>query len=122
MAYTAVVLTEESHKRLLSAVTVPSEWATYAHHMTIELKPIANSMAAELDGQSQTLTVVSLGVSEAAIAVEVACEAPSKNSRKHVTIAVAPGCKPKQSNDIERWDASADVAGMVLEGVVQEVK
>jgi hypothetical protein len=120
--YTAVALDATSQERLLGAVTIPEGWKTYGEHMTIELKPLAKSMAAELDGQTKSLTVVALGISEAAIAVEVTTDAPSKNTRKHITVAVAPGCKPRQSNDILNWDRTHDIVGMPLEGVVREME
>ena len=68
--YTAVALDATSRERLLGAVTIPEGWKTYAEHMTVDLKPLAKSMAAELGGQTKSLTVVALGISEAAMAIE----------------------------------------------------
>lgn len=120
--YTAVALDATSRERLLGAVTIPEGWKTYAEHMTVDLKPLAKSMAAELGGQTKSLTVVALGISEAAMAIEVMTDAPSKNTRKHITIAVAPGCKPRQSSDIESWDTTHAVVGLPLHGVVREME
>lgn len=121
MAYTAVMLDTPSRELLIGATAIPEGWKTFGEHMTIDLKPLAKSMGFEIGGQTKRLTIVSVGVSEAALAVEVMTDVPSKNARKHVTIAVAPGCKPMQSNEIEQWDATHLLVGSVLEGVVMEV-
>lgn len=132
MAYTAVVLTEESRLALLDHVQanmhngLPSEWVIKAHHMTVDMKPAAKSMAADLVGQTVTLDVVKLGIGvtvpgEGIIAVEVKCVVPSKNQIKHVTICHHQNVKPVMSNSITNWTDMQAGEPLVLTGVVQEV-
>jgi len=118
--YTAVVLDPPSRELLLGS-PIPEGWKTFGEHMTIDLKPLSKSVGFEIGGQTKRLTIVAVGLSEAALAVEVMTDVPSKNARKHVTIAVAPGCRPMQSNEIEQWDTNHLLVGSVLEGVVMEV-
>jgi Fungal tRNA ligase phosphodiesterase domain len=135
MAYTAVVLTEESRLALLDKVVsglhgdrgLPVDWVIKAHHMTVDMKPASKSMAADFVGQTVTLEVLRLGVgitapNEGIIAVEVKCCVPSKNAIKHVTICHHQNVKPVKSNDITNWtDAWLGEEPLVLTGVVQEV-
>ena len=132
MAYTAVVLTEESRVALLAKVQanmhngLPGEWVIKAHHMTVDMKPAAKSMAADFVGQTVELAVVKLGIGitvpgEGIIAVEVKCCVPSKNAIKHVTICHHANVKPVKSNDITNWTDMPEGEPLVLTGVVQEV-
>ena len=132
MAYTAVVLTEESRAALLSKVHanmhngLPSEWVVKAHHMTVDMKPGAKSIAADFVGQTVELEVLKLGVGvtvpgEGIIAVEVKCSVPSKNAIKHVTVCHHANVKPVMSNSITNWTEMAEGEKLVLTGVVQEV-
>jgi hypothetical protein len=132
MAYTAVVLTEESRAALLAKVEanmhngLPAEWVIKAHHMTVEMKPIAKSMAADFVGQTVELEVLKLGVgvtvpNEGIIAVEVKCVVPSKNQIKHVTVCHHANVKPVMSNSITNWTEMLEGDPLVLTGVVQEV-
>lgn len=132
MAYTAVVLTEESRAALLSKVQanmhngLPAEWVIKAHHMTCDMKPAAKSIAADFIGQTVTLEVVKLGIgvtvpNEGIIAVEVKCVVPSKNQIKHVTVCHHSNVKPVMSNSITNWTEMREGGPLVLTGVVQEV-
>jgi hypothetical protein len=112
MAYTAVVLDEVSRSRVIeitrSAVGIPGDWQLKGHHMTIETKNIAKTAVAERAGEIVEMTVTHIGVGTGIVAVQVRCDAvPSKNSRKHVTIAHMTGVKPVESNNIpdENWRA-----------------
>jgi hypothetical protein len=55
------------------------------------------------------------------MAVEVDTAVPSKNARKHITLACdkANGWKPMRSNDITEW---LEVEPFSLYGIVQEVQ
>lgn len=136
MAYTAVVLTEESRELLISRMfdDVRSNrlvnWEVKCHHMTIEMKPLSKSMVAScshLHGLEVDLRVThfgTLGDTEGfgdnlgICAVKVECEVPSKNAIKHITVARHPDVKPKTSNEIVAW---SEVEPFTLRGVVQEV-
>ena len=128
MAYTAVVLTEESRNYLLDAFggpkEIPSGWETKAHHMTVDMKPAAKSLAAELIGQEVALEIVSIGVlmiedGVGIVALGVRCDVPSKNDVKHITVAHHPSVKPKMSNEIPVWTPVSPTH--TIRGVVQEV-
>lgn len=132
MAYTAVVLTEESRTALLAHVEanmhngLPREWVVKAHHMTVDMKPAIKSMAADFVGQTVELEVVKLGIGitvpgEGIIAVEVKCCVPSKNAIKHVTVCHHSNVKPVMSNSITNWTEMLEGGTLVLTGVVQEV-
>jgi hypothetical protein len=133
MAYTAVVLTNESRNLLIASAFGDvcqnrlNNWEVKCHHMTIDLKPIAKSMAAHLDGQEVELRVTKVGslgdnggfgVHFGIRAVMVECEVPSKNAVKHITVAHHPTVKAKTSNEITEW---TDITPFTLRGVVQEV-
>ena len=132
MAYTAVVLTEESRAELISVMgldrNLPSGWAIKCHHMTVDMRPAAKSIAADFIGQTVELELIAAGALMASagvgiFAVEVACVVPSKNERKHITLAHHESVKPKQSNDIVDWLPRRDGLDrkVVLRGTVQEV-
>ena len=127
MAYTAVVLTEESRAQVLGMFGVseiPAGWEIKAHHMTCDLKPAAKSIAADMIGQTVDIEIVSLGLmlgadSAGIMALGVECAAPSKNAVKHITVAHHATVKPKMSNDIVSWTPVAN--RFTVQGVVQEV-
>lgn len=128
--YSAVVLDEKSHSRLLAVFHpfIPTGWEGIAHHMTIGFgKPTPNK--ADL-GKEVKLLVTHLGVSDMAVAVRVEGY-PSLNKIPHITLAVNPnGGKPVMSNDIQEWTPIADVMDMLrglydkmfVTGVVTDIK
>ncbi len=118
--YSCVLLDKASHNALLTPANYnmepPDGWIIYAHHMTINLGPLKDK--SEL-GKKVELTVTKVGKSDIAMAVQVEGY-PSKNAIPHVTIAVNPdGGKPKDSNDITKWQ---DIKSFVISGVVTEIK
>ena len=119
--YSAVVLDEQSSKRLLGEFddSIPEGWKTFAHHMTIVFgKGLPEDLKGDL-GKEVTLTVKSLGVSDKAIAVSVDGYL-SSNKIPHITLAVntSDGGKPYDSNRIENWKVVKD---FTIKGVVTEV-
>ena len=122
MAYTALVLEEESRKILVKWLDSnhgkPEDWMLKVHHCTIDLKPINKSMAADLDGQRHEMRVVRFGRLDGIMAVEVETIVPSKNKRKHITLCHAKDVKPMMSNSIEEWHT---IEPFVVFGVVKEV-
>ena len=107
MAYTAAVLTPESQQRLREFCQnhIPAGWKVYCHHMTINMGNINNGPVdpSQLN-QKVLLNVVSLGQDDKVVAVGIETTVPSNNIRKHVTVAVGPTGKPKNSNDIVVWN------------------
>lgn len=131
MAYTAVVLTEESRQRLITSFAalltdLPEGWLIKCHHMTVDMKPADKSMAVDFIGQEVDLEITRFGQMHVApgagiFAVEVKCVVPSKNQIKHITMAHHNSVKPVKSNDITDWQDSVDTEPVILRGVVQEV-
>lgn len=123
MAYTACVLETESHSTLIGWMqqnhTVPDHFTTKGHHVTVDMKSAAKSMAASLVGQRHELKVIRFGRLDGIMAVEVETIVPSKNERKHITLCHAPDVKPMMSNSITEW---VDVEPFILYGIVQEVQ
>lgn len=123
MPYTALVLEQESHERLVawfdSHHGIPEGWVLKGHHCTVDLKPVAKSMASAMNGERHEMRVVRFGVLPGIIAVEVETVVPSKNERKHITLCHHPETKPRCSNDITEW---TEIEPFVLNGIVQEVQ
>ena len=126
--YSAVVLDEESHQRLLNEFSdiIPNDWKTFAHHMTIIF---GQGLPEDLErylGAKVTLRAVELGLSSMALAVKVD-GFPTKNKIPHITLAinVKEGGKPVMSNNILDWRKLSNVIGkneIPLTGIVEEIK
>jgi hypothetical protein len=76
-------------------------------------------MAGHMIGQRIEIRVIRFGKSETVGAVEIECEMPSKNARKHITLWCdrEKGGKPVQSNDITEW---TEIEPFIVYGTVQE--
>lgn len=120
--YVGVKLTDESKKLLDDYIPAVSE-KKYLDHMTSEFRPQEDSDILQWvlahEGETIELKVSHYGfdVSERGNvwALGVKTEAPSKNKRKHITIATSGTRKPVESNHITEW---YPIDGPVLEGVV----
>ena len=119
--YTACVLEESSRNELLGRFMLPANFDILAHHMTVDMKPVSKSMAAEMHRQRCEMKVIRFGRLDGIIAVEVETVVPSKNARKHITLCVdrANGWKPVQSNDIIDWIDVVET--FPIFGIVKEV-
>lgn len=122
--YTALVLDEKSHIKLVSAFKdlIPPEWIIIAHHMTCNMGdfdsgPLKNSPFNL--GDKAELTVKSLAYDDKVMAVGVESEVPSKNQIKHITVAVnrKNGGKPFMSNQLREWNPTSP---FTLTGTIQE--
>ena len=116
MNYSAVILTKESHEKLLRAFSTPKGWETYAHHMTIIYgKPLPEHCQGDI-GKLVKLEVTHIGQNDTAQAAKVKGYY-STNKIPHVTLAVdkANGGKPVDSNKIERWE---EVETFIIEGII----
>jgi hypothetical protein len=102
-----VELSESSRGGLLATFghLIPEGWTTKAEHMTICLGPLdkwANSQAGRptpLVGATVELLAVATGRDDSALAIGVV-GCLSNNKNPHITIAVAPGHRPVESNFI----------------------
>lgn len=120
--YTAIVLTPESHNKLLNAFRdiIPNAWTLYCHHMTINMGPAKGLMATQLGVEAQ-LTAVAVAQNERVMAVKVITNEPSQNKVKHITVAVntAIGGKPFHSNELVDWK---QISPIPLTGIISEVQ
>ena len=105
--YYGIFLDDESKKILLSACPLNEikGWTIICDHVTL-IHHSADSYAIVpfLDmflGSKVTFNVLGWGKSENALALIV--DVPSMNKVSHITIAVAPGKKPVESNYIKDW-------------------
>lgn len=121
-SYAGVKLDEESRNLLLKEFPAPTNWRSYAHHMTIKLGALDPNTQRDFGvsvSQRVQLQVVAVGLSERAFAVQVK-GVKSTNRIPHVTIAVSPDGKPRDSNDITEWKPVT--VSLTLSGVVFEHK
>lgn len=109
--YVGVFLTPESKTKLqeMFQTEIPEGWKVYCHHMTLAFNNGSNEAQKMADmysskfGEEVELTIVQLGKSDRAMAVKVATDLPMINKLPHITVAVATGAKPVESNYIENW-------------------
>lgn len=80
-------------------------WKIYADHCTLLHRTHKNQYIKKyLDMALKSpirFKVIGFGVSENVVAAMV--DLPSENDVSHITLAVAPGHKPVEANDIEDW-------------------
>ena len=87
---------------------VPDGWRTICNHCTLSFgdpsdnREVFDYIATFL-GKTVEFEVVSIGISDDAIALGVAGNIKSKNAIPHITLAIPPGGKPVNSNKIEDW-------------------
>jgi hypothetical protein len=103
--YTALVLDDASRTLLLQHVAVPDGWQKVAHHMTVNMGEATQGPANHLVGKVFTLRADYIASDDRVIAVAVETKVPSKNEKKHITVAVNRdgGGKPVHSNQLTEW-------------------
>jgi len=115
--YYGVFFSEKTGKAILKYVKdwfnkngkeFPEDWKIYCEHMTLVFNDGSESAQKFADfvepflGQSASMRVLSIGVSDRAIAIGV--DYKTNNEHSHVTVAVTPdGGKPVESNYITDW-------------------
>ena len=119
--YYGAFLEEAAKNNLLEYVkrylSVPEDWKVYCDHMTIIYNDGSENAASwahnidELVGSIAHLIVTHVGTSDRCIAVKVSGFS-SNNANPHITVAVAPGAKPVESNDITNWYTVPDGIGL----------
>ncbi len=119
--YSALVLDERSHNKLIQvfADVIPEGWEVFAHHMTISMGPLSGPLS-KLKGIEAQARVTHFACDDRVCAVKVETNVPSKNSIKHITVAVnrIGGGKPVHSNELSNWQpvqSEFDVVGIVKE-------
>lgn len=137
IAYSAIVLTDESRNKLITAFkhNIPEGWEIIAHHCTINMGELPPELKANI-GLPVTMQAITFDMDDKVAAVQVVVPDELnkfiKNKYPHITIAVnrKGGGKPVMSNDmiakaIQRDDAEKIVgrafSSMKIMGQVQEV-
>lgn len=89
---------------------IPDDWKIYCDHMTLVFnngKPEDQEDADFYEnwglGQTESLMITDIGISNKAIAFKVKYAGRITNKTPHITVAAAPDAKPVNSNDIENW-------------------
>lgn len=105
--FTAIVFDIESHHRIwrraLELNLLRAGWSEKCHHVTLAMGTQDETYAA---GAERVLTVTHYGEKAGRVtAFRVAGAGDSANKVPHVTIAVAKGAKPVESNQITDWRA-----------------
>ena len=124
ISYSAVVLDDESAKRLRDEFSsvVPSGWEWVGHHMTIKMGELPENLKSKA-GETVGILVEKLGIDDRAMAVQVADNGLSLNDIPHVTLAVnrSGGGKPFHSNKIptENWKPVPN--RFKISGIIQEI-
>lgn len=111
--YLGLFFDEDSKKELMRRIgdKIPEGWTPYMDHVTVAF----NDDVAKQDevfwdfkqnmlGKRYIVDIRSIGLSDRAMAGRVS-NLKTNNAVSHVTIAVAPGAKPVESNDITDWYA-----------------
>jgi hypothetical protein len=107
--YTGVLIDRDSHRKLVTAFPPKERWARKAHHMTMCLGEMREDLFPSVDkelyalGREVELEVVAYGEDDKAAAVKVTSDVPTLNTTPHVTVAISPIGRAKDSNDIKAW-------------------
>ena len=111
--YAGIFLEKSTQDNLLRKLSkfIPDGWKTYCHHETLiyndgspEAETFFQKVIIPLDKEPVDIDVIGIGTSDRAIALWVdATIKPLVNKVAHITVAVAPGAKPVESNYIKKW-------------------
>lgn len=104
------ILVEMANRELMkiNRKKIPNNWEVYCDHITVvynDGSTAAETFSDRLNGMSNMemmYSVSKIGFSERVIAFGVE-GVISQNEQPHITIAVAPGAKPVESNYIKNW-------------------
>ena len=95
-----------------------TKWAEFRPE---QAKDFANKLKELSNGQSIQMEVTEIGVSPDAIAVKVKIDEfeayPPLNAFRHLTLAIPPGGKAMNSNNIKEW-SPVNQQGIILSGVI----
>ena len=126
IAYSGIILDEESHNKLINLTNIPYGWNIYAHHMTISIGELP-TIYRDYRGEEIELTVTHISKTDIIIAVKVEGfftinrndkREISKERNQHITIAIKPPNSPKISNEIIDWK---EIKPFKIKGIIKEV-
>lgn len=111
--YAGIFLEKSTQDNLLGKLSkfIPDGWKTYCHHETLiyndgspEAETFFQKVIIPLDNEPVDIDVIGIGISDRAVALWVDTTIkPLVNKVAHITVAVAPGAKPVESNYIKKW-------------------
>lgn len=105
--YTAGFLSDNDKNNILMQFSnsIPEDWKIICHHMTMNLGKLQEKDKPLL-GKEFKSQVTHLGIDEdiGIMALKIFTDIPSKNTHKHITLALKEGAKPFMSNKIEEWN------------------
>jgi hypothetical protein len=114
--YTALFLDDVSRDKLTDTLDDPPPgWALHADHMTVKFGN--EGVPARYLGSAQC-KVVGVALNDRVMAARVETDVPTQNAIPHITIATAPGVKPRESNDFSLDDFD-DVESFQVSGEVR---
>lgn len=104
MSYTALVLDSRSRDTAVNRARgrkgIGEGWREIAHHVTLAM----GDKRAKFKAGTRRLVATHFGTLEGRVcAFRVSGADDSENAIPHVTVAVAPGAKPVESNQITNW-------------------
>lgn len=107
--YYGLVLDPSTQERLVRnyADFIPTGWRIYCHHMTIvhaaDRRSDLETESHFMLGENHPMVIHAIGISDRAVALRVVTDVRSCREITHITLAVAPGAKPVESNQITHW-------------------
>ena len=114
--YIALFLDDRSRDKLTDTLDDPPPgWTLYADHMTVKFG--SEGVPERYLGPAQC-KVVGVALNDRVMTAKVETDVPTQNAIPHITIATAPGAKPRESNDFSLDDFD-DVDPIVLKGEVR---
>lgn len=124
--YIGIVFSDATTQRLLSEFGpyIPDGWISHATHHTLVHRADkgwadhASSVIPYL-GMSVPVSIQYLGSSDKAVALGVESCLPCIKTHPHITLAVSPGSKPVQSNNITDW---ISIPPKVIFGTVEVIR
>ena len=100
--YIALFLDGPSRDKLTDTLDDPPPgWTLHADHMTVKFG--SEGVPASYLGPA-TIRVVGVALNDRVMTAKVETDVPTQNSIPHITIATAPGAKPRESNDFSDSD------------------
>ena len=126
--YTALMLDDPAglvSKLKEQGIEIPEDWRglpEFPHHMTI-LSPAQQKYRypAEYLNQPGEATVTGYAVDDRVLAVAVTTDLPTKQDIPHITVAVSPVGKPKDSNELLSTSEVINLEPFTVTGTIEEV-
>ena len=114
--YIALFLDGRSRDKLTDILDDPPPgWTLYADHMTVKFG--SEGVPERYLGPAQC-KVVGVALNDRVMTARVETDVPTQNAIPHITIATAPGAKPRESNDFSLDDFD-DVDPIILKGEIR---